>query len=940
MGLRLGGRSVRWSTRSRLCAGASFLILPLVAAGGAWAQAPTDDVAVDEVVVTASRVNQSGFTAPTPVTTLGEDQVKSRAATTLGEVLAGVPSFRPSSSPQTAGVTSRNGGIVSADLRGLGESRTLVLLNGRRFVPQTAEGTVDLKQFPSLLVQNIEVVTGGASAAWGSDAVAGVVNFILRDRIEGWQGTVQYGISEEGDNEEYRLSLATGESLMDDRIRAVIGADYLSNRGIGSQYSRDWGRREVGIVTNGAFAANGLPNYIITPDFHVANMSQGGLIVSGPLRGTAFGPGGVPFQFQFGQVFGATMIGGTADGENPLLASNLGQPIESLNGLTHVDFDVNEDLTLFFEGSLAWTKTKGASQQPRDPGNLVIQQDNAYLPESVRQQMVALGLQTITIGRISNDTGPIALEVQNQTYRAVAGAKGKLFGDWTWDAYYQFGRNRYALNFGPNNRNQANYFRAVDAVRAPNGEIVCRSTLTDPANGCIPVNVFGNGSLRVNSYAFGQAEFDLVTDQQVAAVNAQGPLVELWAGPISLAVGAEWRKDTAESFSDPLSQQIQPNGSVGGWLLGNQLPLRGSVTVKEAYGETVVPLSGRESTIGQLDLNAAIRRTDYSTSGGVTTWKVGATWEPIPDLRLRATRSRDIRAPNLSELFQGGGSSFTNVFDPVLGGSVQVQEFQQGNPNLQPETAKTFTAGVVMRPRFVPGLNVSVDYFDITVDDVIGSIGAAVAVQGCLSGNDVLCQSVRRNPNGTIAFVIAQQLNLNELRTSGIDYEVQYRTGLWGGDLNVRALATNTLELVTVQPGGKLERLGRLSAHFRVLGVPDWRGNLDLNYRRDAWQVNLQARYIGEGRFNPDLTEGVRAANTINDNTVPAFVYLNLGGQYNFTLRGAEFELYGLITNLLDKDPPYLPSGAAGGTNESSTNAGQGYDVIGRNYRVGLRFRF
>lgn len=909
-------------------------------AGAANAQEAGVAAGVEEVVVTASRVSRSGFTAPTPVTTIGQDQLNTRAPTTMGEVLSGIPSFRPSSSPQTSGVTSRNGGIISADLRGLGSDRTLVLVNGRRYVPQTPSGTVDMKQIPTLMVQNVEVVTGGASAAWGSDAVAGVVNFILKDRVEGVQGTIQYGQSELNDNIEYRASLATGGTWGDGRMRAIVGADYMLNLGIASQYTRDWGRQEVGIHTNAAFATNGQPQYIIAPNSGITNMTQGGLVVSGPLRGLAFLPNGSTYQYQFGETYGTTMIGGSKDGQNPNLDSNLGQPIESLSVMTKIDFDLTDAITLFFEGGATRTKTKGASQEPRDRGNLVVQRDNAFLPDAVRARMLALNLTTLTIGRTSEDTGAIQLAAQTKTYRGVVGARGRLFGTWTWDTYYQYGRDLYDLTFGPNNRNQANYARAVDAVRAPNGQIVCRSTLTAPTNGCIPVNVFGDGNLKLNSYVHGSATVDQMIEQHVAAFNVQGEPFSTWAGPVSVATGVEYRKDSIDAPTDAVSQQVNPNGSVGGWILGNQLPIKGSINVKEIYGEAVVPLSQAGTALGALDLNAAIRRTDYSISGGVTTWKIGGTWEPIDDIRFRMTRSRDIRAPNLSEFYQAGGSSNTNVFDPVAGGQVQVREVAQGNLNLVPERANTFTGGVVLQPRFAPRLALSADYFNIKVDDVIGSIGAPVAVQGCQAGDPVFCQSVVFNPNGSIAFVIAQQLNLDQLRTSGIDYEVQYSMPAFGGLFQFRGLLTHTLELVTVQSNGPVQRLGRLSGHLRVFGVPKYRGNFDFRYSRGPWSTNMQVRYIGAGVFNPDLTEGAGRANTINKNDVSAFVYFNWGAQYNFEVRGKPLELYGLVNNVLDTDPPWLPSGAAGGTNESSSNAGQGYDLIGRNYRVGLRFRF
>jgi outer membrane receptor protein involved in Fe transport len=271
---------------------------------------------------------------------------------------------------------------------------------------------------------------------------------------------------------------------------------------------------------------------------------------------------------------------------------------------------------------------------------------------------------------------------------------------------------------------------------------------------------------------------------------------------------------------------------------------------------------------------------------------------------------------------------------------VQVREIQEGNRNLVPETADTWTAGMVVQPSFLPRFSFSIDYFNIQVDNVIGSLGAPVLVAGCDAGIALYCESVRYNPNGTVAFVIAQQLNLNQLRTSGLDFEAAYTFAAFGGDFSVRGLATFTDELTTVQPAGPVNRVGRLSAHQRILGVPEWRGNVDLTYRRDSWSMNLQARYIGAGYFNPDLVEGAGYANTVNDNSVPAFVYFNFGAQYGFDVMGRSLELFGLVNNLLDTDPPWLPSGAAGGTNETSSNAGQGYDLIGRSYKVGLRFRF
>jgi outer membrane receptor protein involved in Fe transport len=682
----------------------SVATILLLTSASALAQTAPAGAPRDQIVVTGSRL-PAGTRAPTPLTVLGSQQIEDRAPATIGEILQQIPSFGEIDSPNTAGVTSRGGGQINPDLRGLGSSRTLVLINGRRYVPTATTGSVDLKVVPTLLVDRIEVVTGGASAAYGSDAVAGVVNIVLKDQLQGVRATVQGGISEHGDGAEHRLSLAGGTSFGGGRGHVMAGMDYVKIDGIGTQLTRDWGRRDVGVITNPAFATNGLPNFIISPGVHSAITTPGGLIVSGPLRGIAFGPNGTTTNYKFGQVFGSTMIGGDGANQNENLLALLGTPIESVNALASAKFDVSDKVQLFAELSGGKSDTGGASQEARDRGNLVIRRDNAFLPASVRSQMVANNLQTITIGRVSNDTGKIQLDRLDTNYEAVGGITGH-FGAWTADASVQYGRNIYDLDFGPNNRKQIEYLNAEDAVVDPaTGKIVCRSR----APACIPVNVFGDGSLTLNPYVNGTAEFRLVTTQAVGAANLRGTPFSTWAGSVALAVGAEARRDHAVGTADPISQRVNANGSIGGWLLGNQLPENGTIKVFETYAEAQAPLARDVRFARELSINGAVRRTHYSLSGTVYTWKAGATYVPFAGLRLRATRSRDIRAPNISELFENGGSSNTNVFDPVLGRSVQIREIEAGNPNLKPEKADTLTAGAVIQPTFLKRLTASID---------------------------------------------------------------------------------------------------------------------------------------------------------------------------------------------------------------------------------------
>ena len=906
-------------------------------AGQRAAPAVSSAVPKNEIVVTGSRL-PSGIRAPTPLTVIGSQAIENREPATVGELLQQIPSFAGIDSPNTAGVTSRGGqSQINPDLRGLGSTRTLVLINGRRHVPTATNNSVDLKVVPTLLVGRVEVVTGGASAAYGSDAVSGVVNLVLKDDLTGIHGTIQGGISENGDGKERRISLGAGTMFAGGRGHIMAGFDYVKIGGIGTQLTRDWGRRDVGVITNSAFATNGLPNFIISPNVHSAITTPGGLIVSGPLRGIAFGPNGSTYNYNFGQVFGSTMIGGDGAHQNENLLALIGTPVEAINGLASAKFDVTPEVQLFAELSGGFSNAGGATQEGRDRGNLVIRRDNAYLPQSVRALMVTNNLQTITIGRVSNDLGKIRLDRDDGTYEAVAGVTGH-FGSWTADAYAQYGKNSYVLDMGPNNRKQLEYLNAVDAVAGPGGTIVCRSSLTNPGNGCIPVNVFGDGSLTANSYVNGTAHFRLVTTQAIAAANLRGTPFSTWAGPVALAIGAESRRDHAVGTSDAISQRVNANGSIGGWLLGNQLPENGTIKVFETYAEAQAPLLKDSPVARELSINGAVRRTHYSLSGTVYTWKLGGSYVPIDGIRFRATRSRDIRAPNISELFENGGSSNTNVFDPVLGRSVQVREISAGNPNLKPEKADTLTAGVILQPAFLTRFSASVDYYDSKIRDAIATLGAPTLAQGCFAGNALYCQSITFNPDGSIAFITNTRLNLAQAATRGIDFEFNYsRPRVLGGLVTTKLLATRVLKLTQTTPIGIHNFLGQVSNFNRVPGVPKWTADAFLDYTRGPAHLGLQARFVGPGKFSTDLHEGT-GFNSVNDNSVPAFLYLNATASYRLPIGGRRtVEVFGIVNNLLDKDPPMIPSGAAGGINESSTN-GQFYDVVGRFFRAGIRF--
>lgn len=922
------------SRRGALAASAGALAL--LCGQHAMAAAATPDASAtadngEEIVVTASRVQRSGFTAPTPTTVIGADQMQKTGASNVGQMMTEIPSFQPSLTPTTTTISSQQAGGNFIDLRGLGPNRTLVLVDGRRHVPTTADGSVDTNVIPSALIERVEVVTGGASAAWGSDAVAGVVNLILRKDLEGFQGDVHGGISGQGDNKEWGASVAFGTHFAGDRGHFIIGAEVVDNQGVLHQGDRDWGRKDYQLIQNAAYApGNGQPLYLVAGNTHMALGTEGGLILSGVNAGTQFLPGGTPAPFQFGsQYTGLTQIGG--DGINPGRYTELETPLKRENVYSRVSFDLTDNVTAFLEGSYARSQTVNSFLvAPFTLGSVVINSDNAYLPASIRDSMVAAGEGGFALGRYDSDFGFIEADDTNRTTRFVGGLDGKFGQTWKWNAYYQQGQTNYDAYLNGNLRPDR-LSRAADAVTDPaTGNVVCRSTLTDPTNGCAPINLFGKGSpdAAAIDYVTGTQALHSVIKQQVAAASLQGEPFSSWAGPVSIAVGGEYRKESVNTTVDAVS-------AANGFLIGNPKAIAGSYNVKEVFAETVVPLLTDAPFANHLDFNGAVRLTDYSTSGSVTTWKAGLSWEVNDQLRFRGTRSRDIRAANLSELFTASQLLFTGVNDPATGNNIIVQTLRQGNPNLKPEQADTTTIGVVIQPKAIPGLRASVDAYDVKINGVISTLQPQDLIDRCYQGDASLCALVKRDGSGNLVSVVLSQVNLAQLQTRGLDFEVSYNTPLnrfvdsWNGDLSLRFLATYTDRFVLDDGVTSVDYVGDVGADV-YYPTPKWRWNANITYSNGPLTAYLSERYVGGGTYNHLLT--------IDQPNVDSRFYTDASLAWTFANSdGRNVQIYGVVKNLFDKDPPVDPSSFF--LSPLATNPTL-YDVIGRTFTVGLRFKY
>jgi outer membrane receptor protein involved in Fe transport len=919
--------SIRATTLSRVSTIALAAAAGLLAATAAQgAEAPKNDDAntVDAVVVTGSRIERSGFETPTPVTAITQAEIAAKAPGTVVDLVHDIPQL----APNTVAVGSQNVAAAYLNLRGIGASRTLLLVDGRRFAQTSPTGGTDVNVLPASLVKGVDVVTGGASAAYGSDAVAGVVEVTLDNTFEGLKGTLQGGATLHGDAREASGSVGYGRSFAEGRGHFVAAFDGYYNSGV-IQRDRDWGRQGWAIIPNPGFApGNGQARMLITSSVRLSEVTDGGVInaTTGPLKNIQFGAGGAILPFTYGQYAGTTfMVGGDGADLTPEATVTAGVNRQVL--FSHLSFDFSDKLTGWVDGLYARSEQKYYVIPNYNNGDAVITQQNAFLPAAIKAIMVANNIASFRLGRTNTELGFNLADGVNTTQRYGAGLNGSFGETWKWSAFAQYSSNNYYTTEG-NNRREAAWKLAIDSVINPaTGQPICRSTLTSPGNGCVPANLFGPNALTpdVVAYASGTSFYDETQSQSIGAVNLTGEPFSNWAGPVSVATGFEYRHEETSGTSDPLSQ-------VAGWRMVNAQPLNGSYNVSEIYFETVVPLLANLRYAKSLDFNGAVRETHYSTSGSVTTWKLGLNYSPNDELRFRGTRSHDIRAPNVNELFQSRGQNNSPINDPVTNQTNQTLVLTGGNPDLDPEIGDTTTAGVVYRPEWLSGLSVSADYYHLRLQGAITTLAPQLVVNGCALGQTDLCSQITRDPiTHVITQVFSQQFNAQELLTEGWDFEAAYHFPAEAlfhqldGQFRIRAIATYVGKLVTTVNGVSTDTAGQPTSG----GLPHWRGNVTVTYDSEKLTLMAEGRYVGGGLFNSTFIQGV----DINDNSVPSRFYINFSAQYQLT---EHLQVFGRVSNLLDWDPPIVPNAL----NEPHAAVSPFFDVVGRDFVVGVRFKF
>jgi outer membrane receptor protein involved in Fe transport len=885
----------------------------LACAGAAAAQSQEADASspttasVEDIVVTASRIDRAGFEAPTPTVRLTAEDLSVGARPNIAAALNDMPQFRATTSPQTTG-TNTGAGVAPVDLRGLGVSRTLVLIDGRRVSSDN-----DLNSIPSVLVKSADVVTGGASAAWGSGAVAGVVNIGLDRYFTGGKLGAEYGLSSYDDAEQARFEGAWGAPFADGRGHFVIGGEYLDNEGVVPKASRPnigrWATVSIGGETR------------LTPDVGFANAAYGGLILSGVNRGMAFNSDGSLRTFDCGTLAGTNCVGGEGPSNDDL--SPLVTPQQRYAALASATYDIADNLRLTGDvrHSRMWNNYIWFGDHDR--GDLTIGIDNAFLSDDIRAQMLAAGETSFRFGRFNSDLSYSTIDFERVTTQATLALDGEFSGGkWRWGAYYSHGEYENNIDT-PGFLLKTEFAQAVDSITDPvTGDPICRVALTDPTSTCVPIDLFGLGapSQEAIDYVTGTPSQRATTKLDVGGVSVRGEPFSLPAGEVSVAFGLEARKESVDQLAGELDR-------AGAFKTFQFSSMAGEYAVKEAFAEVLVPVVRDLPVLNDLQFNAAARISDYDTTGSIWSWKVGATNEFFPGFRGRITQSRDIRSAGLSEMFTTTTTGWNTINDPANGGqSFYVLNNGGGNPDLTPETADTFTAGFTYAPPSIPGLNLSIDYYNIKIDDVITTIAPQDLVTRCYNGNTALCDKIDRDADGFLVRTRSTYVNLAEYQTDGVDAEVSYSSpaDLWvpgaTGRMNLHLVGTWVNSLTTDDGVTEIEYVKSQGYSFG-LGVPELRVNASLGWKGEVFGANVRARYISPGEYNSTIA--------IANNHIDAFTYVDLGLTADLTAYGADgVELYANATNLFDKEPPigslYSPY----------------YDVIGRYVTVGARYRF
>lgn len=955
----------------------------LAALGGALlvTSAPVMGAVEGEVVqITGSRILRSDLLGTTPVVSIGPETLGNLGYENFADLATQLPQFAPSfgaSRTQSTFSGVATSGLNLANLRNLGSGRTLVLINGRRAAGGTSTATaVDFNNIPTANIDRIEIITGGASAVYGSDAVAGVINIITKKNLEGVELGVSYGESSEGDNKNPSVSMVAGGKF-GDKGRAMLTMEFDKQ---GQVSCRD--------------------RYICAEDFlwtSPANQLRGPNAYSGVGLGGRFFVGGSSYVRRNGSFTDANgnliPFSTPIDGYNRNADRDIAIPTKRVLAAAELEYELVKGVKAFGEFNYGETniesKFEGHPFQSNQPGsrygslNPNIPLSNPFIPQALRDAITAYNADPANTNsqiteivwwqRFNDAGGPRGADSTRRMQRSVFGFKGELpslgFGrDFRWELSHTLGRTSVNLNT-EGLVNTANLYNGLRVEADPNnpGQYRCVDAAAR-AQGCVPINPFADytpamrNALRIGSMAIGTSSLN------DTLLTLSGTVADLPAGALRAAVGAERR-----TFSGYLDRDVVVNNALA---TGNQISDTDFAKTKtdEVFAEVLVPILADKPFVQSLNFEGAVRRSNTDTSN-YSTWNYGGDWEPVNGLRFRVKQARSVRAPLPGEL-SGVGQTFGVIQDPctqsrrnanptraancdadgVPADYVPPQTVEQGvaglsggNPNLKPEQGDTLTYGVVWMPSMAKGLSVALDRFQIDVEKIITTVSRQIAVNTCYDTADrQLCNVITRGTNvqvpgaNYVLTAVNEQLeNVAKLNIAGYDLDVRYNAPLPGGwgDLNVGLLTTIYDKASFTTVGLPLNLLGQAGGSTSDQGWIKLTANANIGWRLGGFSANWNIRYIGSADM---AATGVNQATGETNTTttagfpkIPAFTYHNLRFGYQIDKMA---EVYAGITNVADKQPPFFASGSSG-TQALDTVPGY-YDVFGRSFFVGAKLKF
>jgi outer membrane receptor protein involved in Fe transport len=953
----------------------------MLPAAAAWAQQAEEPAQVEEIVVTGSRIARADLTSASPIAQVGDKELKQSGVVNTENLLNTLPQAVPGI---TSTVNNGSNGTATVNLRGLGSNRTLVLVDGKRQTPTTQAGSVDLNLIPPALIKRIDVVSGGGSAVYGSDAISGVVNFILKNDFEGLEFSAGYSETDGGEAPIYSADLTMGANFADRKGNVVLSLGYNKREALtqgqrGGMLSRAWGDNaaRTGFVPSGSGS--------IEPG-RVDPFVSGRFVT---LPGVANNAANSALFLPTGDV---RLYDSANDTYNFAPVNYVQTPQERFSVTALANYEIKPGLTAYAKGNFVNSRVV-TQLAPTPVGSRIFRftlDNNPFLTAAAKTALNSLGSTTAytiptssswtagtftdvdtdgdglfdTVTGVFNkrlsDVGPRISTFNFSGFQMQLGLKGDIEAiNGGFDIYYQYG-NTHGSN---------SLLGDTSLARIQQGLLLnaTGTACADPSNGCVPVNIFGQGTMSAAAANFIKTRINSSQDyeQMYGGFSINGDTenqFSLPAGPIGFAVGFEYR---AEEFAFNPSQDLAVGNLTG---FNASPPVSGRFDVYEGYAEVLVPLLKDLPLVKSLDLELAGRTSDYTGQPkAVQTYKVAGSWKVFDDLMLRASYNKAIRAPSIGELYAPQSNGFPTATDPcsargaptasiaaacvasgvsasvvgLINANQQTQTLSGGNPNLRPEEGKTFTAGFVYTPSWLPGFSITGDYFDIEITDAIASFGGSAAnvMNVCygaiVKGNPTspYCQAIKRLANGSIDYVSLTAQNVATIKTSGFDLGVTYRTTLeklglpdWGS-LAFRSLYTNTWESTTTPD--EISTPIKCADKFGTrCGNPTPRHKLrsTLNWTHNQFGVNVVWNHLDD---------------VLDDNPASKFTVERIGAK-NYWDLSADWNVNdnlaftGGVRNLTQEAYPIL------GGNASPSNSGYPatYDVLGRTFFLNARLRY